>query len=538
MIAGTAGIAAILLGSTGLSPAPAALAATAASVHADTGTTHDPLTAGGSTWAEGAVDQWDRNVWANYQWLINYSGTGSTQGRSQFCQGVYDFGVTDIPYGIANSNEADSCTARQYVYMPITAGGTSIMYNLSIAGKRVTNLRLSGETFAKIFTGVITRWNDPEIQAENPNLALPAIPIVPVVRSDGSGATAQVTIWMRQMYPQIWDAYCAKVGRPDVNGDCGVTSFYPLLPGSAMISRAGDNSVAAYTAQPGNVGTITYVEYSYALSTGFPVAKLLNSAGYYTQPTAGHVAVSLLKAQINNDPNSQNYLTEDLSQVYTNPDPRTYELSSYSYIVMPTTLQSGFNVNKGLTLADYGAYLLCEGQQIVDQLGYSALPINLVQAGQQQIQKIPGGNPTIKTIAQCNNPTFSADGTNKLADDDPMPPACDKEGPVQCTTGTGGAANTSTDVTKQSSGGPAGSGQGGADGTGSSGSGNGGAGVASGKLILAAATPQSIPQPASIVLVILASLAGLAVLGFAIIPPVVRRRRRALPFGPPGPESR
>ncbi|HEY0227898.1 MAG TPA: substrate-binding domain-containing protein, partial [Mycobacterium sp.] len=178
--------AAVVIGAIGLAPTQPAQGAA----------THDPLSAGGSTWAQNAVEQWVRNVWANYQWKITYDGQGSTVGRSLFCQGVYDFGVTDIPYGIANSNEGDSCRQRQYVYMPIVAGGTSIMYNLVIAGKRVTNLRLSDDTFANIFTGVITRWNDPAIQADNPNLALPAIPIIPVVRSDGSGATAQVSIWM------------------------------------------------------------------------------------------------------------------------------------------------------------------------------------------------------------------------------------------------------------------------------------------------------------------------------------------------------
>jgi phosphate ABC transporter phosphate-binding protein len=492
---------------------------------------HDPISGGGSTWAENAVDQWTSNVKSNYQWSVNYSGTGSTQGRSQFCQGTYDYGVSDIPFGIANSNEADSCPGRGYVYMPIVAGGTSIMYNLQIGGKQVTNLRLSGETFSKIFTGAITRWNDPAIQADNPQLALPATQIVPVVRSDGSGATAQVTIWMRQMYPDIWDAYCAKVNRPTINGHCGVTSLYPVLPGSAMIAKAGDNGTASYTAQPQNVGTITYVEYSYALNLRFPVAKLLNAAGYYTEPTAGHVAVSLLKAQLNEDASSPNYLTEDLTQVYASTDPRTYELSSYSYLVLPTTSQYNFAAGRGATLADFGAYLLCEGQQQVDQLGYSALPINLVQDGQQQIQKIPGGNPSIKTIQDCHNPTFSSDGSNKLASTDPQPAACDKQGPTQCTTGTGGStASTAATRNQSASSSGSGAGSGSAGGTGGAGGGvsatNAASGAvdASGALILADATPQKIPAEhpwTTPVLVIIAVLVFLA----ATLVPVIRRRR-------------
>ena len=57
--------------------------------------------------------------------------------------------------------------------MPITAGGTVFMYNLKIDGQQVTNLRLSGENIAKIFTGAITNWDDPALAADNPGLTLP-----------------------------------------------------------------------------------------------------------------------------------------------------------------------------------------------------------------------------------------------------------------------------------------------------------------------------------------------------------------------------
>src|SRR5262249_11090981 len=155
---------------------------------------------------------------------------------------------------------------------------------------------------------------------------------------------------------------------------------YPVLNGSPMIGQPGDLGVSGYVSQEGAVGSIGYVEYSYAKQAGFPVAKVLNPAGYYTEPTAGHVAVSLLAAKINMDKNNKDpYLTQDLSQVYTNRDPRTYVLSSYPYMILPTTTAKNFDPAKGLTLGDFGKYLLCQGQSQVNALGYSALPINLVQ---------------------------------------------------------------------------------------------------------------------------------------------------------------
>jgi phosphate ABC transporter phosphate-binding protein len=379
--------------------------------------------------------------------VVNYAPVGSTTGRSNFKQGTVDWAASDIPYGVKDGVSDDPPpTSRGFAYMPDTAGGTVFMYNLKIGTTRVTNLRLSGPVVAGIFTDTITRWDDPAIKADNPGLSLPALKIVPVVRSDGSGSTAQFTQWMVATEGSLWTNYCRKVNRDP----CTQTSAYPVAPGTGMVAQSGDLGVSGYVSQAQAVGTIGYVEYSYAIQAGFPVAKVLNKAGYYTEPTAGHVAVALLKAKINQDASNPNtYLTQDLSEVYTNPDPRTYELSSYSYLVLPTTTDFGFNAAKGFTLGDFGKYLLCQGQTQVDALGYSALPINLVEAGFAQLQKIPGASVPTATdaiIRSCNNPTFSTNGTNTLATNDPQPQACDKQGPTQCTTGTGGA-KASTPVT-------------------------------------------------------------------------------------------
>lgn len=514
----------------------------AAAAQASVGVVHAAIRGSGSTWSANALQQWIRNVWANYQWKITYSESGSTQGRNDFANGTADFGVSEIPYGIANSQEADSAPNRGYAYMPIVAGGTAFMYNLQIGGKRVTNLRLSGENLAKIFTGVITVWNDPAIQADNPVLALPAIPIVPVVRSDGSGTSAQFSTWMRQEQPGLWDAYCPRVGRDLVNGHCGITSNYPMVPGSGFIAKAGANGVAAYVAQSSAVGAITFVEYSYALNTGFPVVKMLNNSGYYTEPTASNVAVALLQAQINNDRSSPNYLTQDLTRVYTDGDARTYPLSSYSYIILPTKNEASFTDDKGLTLAAFGSYFLCEGQQQAETLGYSPLPVNLVQGAQTQIQKVPGGDPSVTgfSVGSCNNPTLdpSDPNGNALAKNAPFPADCDRQGPSQCLTGTGGAKDTPTDGTAVNGG----TGGSATDGTTSTGpaagpasanlagaaSGSSSTGVAAnGAATLVNASPQSLPvsQPGVLPALVLVG-AGAGLLAAAVLPPFLGRRSR------------
>jgi phosphate ABC transporter phosphate-binding protein len=513
-----------------------------------------PISASGSTWSYNAIHAWQGNV-SQYGMVVNYSGGGSTVGRNQFRDGTVDWAASDIPYGVQDGNNYDPPpTSRGFAYMPDTAGGTTFMYNLYIGPTRVTNLRLSGENIAKIFTGALTMWDDPAIAADNPGLTLPKIKIIPVVRSDGSGSTAQFTQWMIAVEGQYWTAYCAKVHR----NPCTQTSAYPLIDG--IVGQSGDLGVAGYVSQQQAVGTIGYVEYSYAIQAGFPVAKVLNAAGYYTEPTPGHVAVSLLQAQINMDSSNPNtYLTQKLTNVYTDGDPRTYELSSYSYMILPTDTNKNFNTNKGFTLGDFGKYALCQGQTEVDALGYSALPINLVEAGFAQLQKIPGASvptATADIIRGCNNPTFSTDGTNTLAKNDPQPAACDKKGPTQCTTATGGA-KTSTPV-KPGAAGTSGSGagngtQGGANPSASASGGTGGsANVAcdpdsgtcdSGGGTVDAANDQvnGVPVDApsdfgdtlEIVLMVAASI---LLLGVGLVPAIiaqagVRRARRVRPGG-------
>ncbi|MFF7195406.1 phosphate ABC transporter substrate-binding protein PstS [Streptomyces sp. NPDC008079] len=428
-----------------------------------------PLSGAGSTWAFNAVDQWRRNV-KQYGMEIQYAQTGSSDGRHQFLNGTVDFAVSDIPFQTnpTDGSAPEHPTNGSYAYMPIVAGGTVFMYNLKVNGKRLTNLRLSGENVTKIFTGAITNWSDPAIAADNPGLRLPAKKIVPVVRSDGSGSSAQFTLWMAKQHTALWNTYCAKVGRA---GACGSTSYYPPVPG--MISQAGDLGVAGYVAQDYGDGAIGYVNYSYAKNAHFPVAKVLNHAGYYTEPTPANVAVSLVKARINTEKNSPDYLTQDLSGVYTDTDKRNYPLSSYSYMILPLKVQGQFTQAKGTTLAAFSYYFMCQGQQYAPKLGYSPLPINLVQAGFDQIRRIPGAQTQTINVKGCHNPTFSTDGTNTLAKSAPFPQDCDKQGAAPCTTGSGGA---STGGSGGSSGGSNGGGTSGGSGSGTGGSGNGGTG--------------------------------------------------------------
>ncbi len=476
--------------------------------------TYDPITGTGSTWSQNALDQWRKNVASNYGMTVNYSGTGSSAGRQDYIKGTVDYAVSEIPFQAhPEDGSPPEVPPRGYAYMPIVAGGTSLMYNLKIGGQQVSNLRLSGDTIAKIFNGSITNWKDPAIAADNPGLAMPDKGITPVVRSDGSGSTAQFTLWMSKQYPSLWTT--------------GMTSQYPTLANFKY--QSGSSGVAGYVSQNYGEGAITYVEYSYALQAGFPVVKVLNSAGYYVEPTSDSVAVALLKAQIAPD------LTQILDGVYNNADPRTYPMSSYSYMIVPTEVGGVFTAGKGKTLSTFAKYMLCEGQQQAADLGYSPLPMNLVIAGFTQVARIPGTVVPAFDPTSCNNPTFKAGddpSNNQLAVNAAQPAACDKKGPDQCTTGTGGAAGTETPVTGSGNGGSA-AGAAGTSGSGTSGGSVNAAGTAvdengnvigtGGKAVAGAvsASPFTLAQDAWGAPQNTMLAAGLLVVLAAVVPPFV-----------------
>jgi ABC-type phosphate transport system substrate-binding protein len=332
----------------------------------------------------------------------------------------------------------------------------------------------------KIFTGKITNWDDPEITHDY-GARLPSLPITPVIRSDGSGATYFFTRWMAHLYPSQWNAFCDQV-HPGIKPPCGQTEFYPQF-GNAKAENGSNNVVTFITSSYGN-GSIGYDEYAYALNSHYPVVKVLNPGGYFVLPTASNVAVALTKAAINEDSHSPDFLQQDLDGVYTFKDPRSYPLSSYSYLIVPrsgTQLPTNFSTQKGRTLSTYINFMLCGGQQQMPQLGYSPLPENLVLGGLLQNGHVPGHVSILSksSLNRCHNPTMH-DGQNILLKDAPFPSPCDKLGaPLNCVVrhgkavATGGGGGSGGGQGSAGHGSSAGSSSGASHGSGASSSGSG-----------------------------------------------------------------
>jgi phosphate transport system substrate-binding protein len=420
---------------------------------------HALIQGSGSSWAANAVNQWIADVQQSGLQVV-FTSVGSAQGRKDFGYKTTDFAVSDIGYlGVDPvTGDQDTSFGRAYAYLPIVAGGTAFPYQVRVAGRLVRNIRLSGLTLAKIFTNRITSWGDPAITADNNGRQLPSIPIIPVVHSEGSGSTAQFTRFLAKRFPSLWQSY---------SGQSTFTEYYPRK--GQQIAENGSDGVMNFISSAAANGSIGYDEYSYAKNKDYPVLKIENTAGYFTAPDQYNVAVALTQARINYDQNPAHcaalgytppcYLLQNLDGVYVYGDKRTYPMSSYSYMIIPTASNDPrMTTAKRQTLADYLYYSVCEGQAEMGPIGYSPLPINLVQASFQQVgvlkQADPGVDLSQRNVTTCHNPTFVAGQPNRnyLAEIAPQPPPCDRFGAGPCGDNEGIVNTNPTESKVQTSG--------------------------------------------------------------------------------------
>jgi phosphate ABC transporter phosphate-binding protein len=520
----------------------------------------------GSSYAALAIIQWDAEVSSEFGDTINYSTQSSVIGLNDFAQyPQVDFGASEIGY---STNQADQTppASFQYQYLPDIAGAECLDYNLSsTTGSPITNLKLNSAVLAGIFTGVITTWNDPAIAALNPGVLLPHNSIIVVFRSDASGDNFIFSDYLETTQPAAWNAFTAGTSNPP-----GAQAIWPQAPSGQR--QVGQYNFGNWTSQNGsdtssgyvygNPNSITYVETGYAILHHDPCAAVQNASGAYIAPSETADAIALQNDVLQAD------LEQDLTPVFNSPQAGAYSISAYSYLLMAR--QAEIPAAKQPIEAQYVQFLACDGQKAAGVLGYSPLPPNLVQADFNAVQLITGTALPPPTAANCADPyitgSFNAGGQAG-------------SGPVIVGTtsstaagagGSGGAAANPVATTSGSSsaGGKAGS-QTGGSGSGSGSASGAGSGSASASSVATAAkaakaaavaaaaakrkaalailppagqvpgeamthyTSKFLGLPGPSVIVVLATLAFLAVLA---VPPLVAsaRRRRRVDSGEPG----
>lgn len=301
------------------------------------------LTGAGSTFDYPIFAKWFAEYSAAHPGVqVNYQSIGSGGGIQQFCNGLVDFGASDMPL----TDEMVSKCKVKLIHIPIVLGAVAPIYNVS----GVANLRFSGETLANIYLGKITNWNDKAIASDNPGVKLPDQKINVVHRSDASGTSF------------IWTDYLSKVSKAWAGGPGKGTAIgWPVGVGGK-----GSEGVSAQVSQfPGSIG---YVELIYALQNHINVAPVKNSAGKWV--TASIASTTAAAASVKEMP-------KDLRVSITNPPgDDAYPIASFSWIIAP---QQDPNSANGKVLMDLLSWCVKSGQAESASLDYAPLPANVAQ---------------------------------------------------------------------------------------------------------------------------------------------------------------
>jgi phosphate transport system substrate-binding protein len=284
---------------------------------------------------------------------VGYNGIGSGEGRADLAASIVNLAGSDSP--IPPAEEA-SFKGREVLYFPVVTGPVTLSYHLS----GVPKLRLSAPVIAGIFDGRIKTWDDPAIEADNPDVTLPATPITLAVRSDSSGTTANFTEFLVEAAGAAWPL--------------GISSTVDWPAGS--LSAKGNDGVAQIVkSTPGAIG---YVDYATAKGAGLTFASVKNKDGSYVAPSPESAA--LAASQVILKPN------ETFSAVWAGGRgsyPITYQSWDLVYAKQP-------NANDANMLRAYIGYLLGAGQELLPELGYAPLPSRIDQQAQARLSKIAG----------------------------------------------------------------------------------------------------------------------------------------------------
>jgi len=284
--------------------------------------------------------------------LCQYQPVGSRAGITQFMAGLVDFGASDVPM----LDREVAKVGRGALMLPMTAGAVVFAYNLG----SITNLYLSRASYINIWLGKITRWNDPAILKDNPNLNLPDLEITLFYRSDDSGTTEILTRHLSAISKE-W------------RNSLGTGRKVAWRRGTGV---RGNEGISAEIQR--RVGSIGFVEYSYALQNKLSIAKLQNRAG----------------AMVTADMDSQIHALARISLkdnlVGIEPDPLgddSYPIVAYTWLLVyrqyPTPAQ-------GAGMKTFLQWALSTGQTFSSDLGYIPVPNNVigqVSASIEQIQE-------------------------------------------------------------------------------------------------------------------------------------------------------
>ena len=302
------------------------------------------ITAQGSSAQKNAMDEWIKAYQGQCtDAKIDYQPTGSGAGIQAFISGTADFAGSDSALKEDEQPQADAkCAGGQALNLPMVIGPIAVVYNL----QGVDGLQLDAPTLAKIFSGKVTKWNDPAIASQNSGASLPDTAITTVHRSDESGTTDNFTKYLSKTAEADWTFSNSKAWK---------------APGGT--GQKGSDGVASFVKS--TAGALGYVELSFAENGDLSTAKIKNGAGEYTELSGESAGKTIAGAKVTG---AGNDLKMDI-------DYATTEAGAYPIVLVTYEIVCSKGSAKAAALKGFLGYTASTGgQQALGELGYAPLP--------------------------------------------------------------------------------------------------------------------------------------------------------------------
>jgi len=341
------------------------------------------ITAGGSSFDAPILNSckiaWQSSTGNTFTYTSSDSGTGQKNADA----GIFDSNFSDGSYTPAKST---------ILQIPVVMAPIAVIYNLP--GKQ--SVFLSQKTLSDIFAGVVTKWNDPEIAADNngsvpvtrtvqlPNgktqttskltkryFTLPNRPINVIARADSSGTTKNFITLFKTQFPTVWTKPLDKTYANDFPGK---------INGAGNIGRiqtaSGSTGVAALLAKTSY--SIGYAETSYATGS-LRTAFIGNANGDFVAPTSGGTAAFVGSATIKNG----GYVFD-----YNTKTPGAYVFGIVSYVLVDSA-KSGANAAATTDFIKYIVSSDCASSAGAVAGGYAQISGAVLDYDNSLIAKLP-----------------------------------------------------------------------------------------------------------------------------------------------------
>ncbi|PPK67790.1 phosphate ABC transporter substrate-binding protein PstS [Actinokineospora auranticolor] len=306
------------------------------------------LVAEGSSAQKGAIEAFVAAYGQKCQGAqLAYTASGSGAGVKQFTAGIVDIGGSDSALNKDKGEvdkAAERCKGNPAWNLPLVFGPVGVAYKVG----DVKDLTVTGELAAKIFSGAITKWNDPAIAEVNKDATLPDKAITVIYRGDESGTTDNFQKFLKAAGKGAWTKDAGK----KFNG--GVGQGAQGSAGVADAINAGD-------------GTIGYIEWSYIQDKKLSAAKLDSGSGA-VELSADSAAAAIKSAKVKGTGND---LVLDLDALYASNTAGAYPLVLATYEIV---CSKGYDADTAKAVKAFLTVAATDGQQTLSDAGYVPLP--------------------------------------------------------------------------------------------------------------------------------------------------------------------